>query len=94
MTRQVHSVRGYLVTWITLLVLTGATIGVAYLDLGRWNTAAAVLIAAMKGSLVMIVFMHLREADRGTGLNLLLGFLVLASLLILSIGDVVTRGMQ
>jgi cytochrome c oxidase subunit 4 len=46
--------------WISLLCLTALTIGVAQIDLGRWSTATAVLIASAKASLVLLFFMGLK----------------------------------
>jgi len=54
-------VRGYLVVFGTLLVLTLATVGVSYLDLPEFETVAVALaIATVKASLVAMFFMHLK----------------------------------
>jgi cytochrome c oxidase subunit 4 len=52
--------RTYATVWITLLILTGLTITVARMGLGRWSIAGALLIATSKASLVLYFFMHLK----------------------------------
>lgn len=56
--------RTYLAIWLALLLLTGLTWGVSYLDLGLWNAAVALAIASVKASLVALYFMHLRREGR------------------------------
>jgi cytochrome c oxidase subunit IV len=46
--------------WISLLILTGATVAVADVDLGRANLWVAIGIATLKASLVAMYFMHLK----------------------------------
>lgn len=59
-----HSGYGvYLVTWMALLVFTSLTVTVAGMHLGGISVFMAILIAAIKGSIVMAFFMHLREED-------------------------------
>ena len=43
-----------------LLLLTVATVSVTMVDLGRLNVWIALAIAVVKGSLVVLYFMHLR----------------------------------
>jgi len=51
----------YVAVFAALLVLTGATVAVSYIDLGLWNVAVALLIASVKVSLVALFFMHLKH---------------------------------
>ncbi len=54
------SVRTYIAVFVTLLVLTGLTVGVAYFNLPiALAVVVALLIAIVKGSLVALFFMHL-----------------------------------
>src|SRR5262245_8325512 len=54
-------VRGYLVVFGTLLVLTMVTVGVSYLELPEAETVVVALaIATIKASLVALFFMHLK----------------------------------
>jgi len=54
----------YLAVFAALLVLTGATVAVSYLDLGVMNVAVALLIASLKASLVALFFMHLKFENK------------------------------
>jgi cytochrome c oxidase subunit 4 len=55
-------VRGYLMVFGTLLILTVATVGASYLDLPVGPTVALGLtIATVKAALVAAFFMHLRH---------------------------------
>ncbi len=48
-----------LAVWAALVVLTGATVAAAQVDLGGYNTAVAVGIATVKALLVLLFFMHM-----------------------------------
>jgi len=43
-----------------LLVLTGITVGMSYVDLGRLNVWVSLIIASIKGSIVLLFFMHMK----------------------------------
>jgi cytochrome c oxidase subunit IV len=62
MTQDVaKQVRGYLMVFGTLLVLTLVTVGVSYLNLPEVETVVVALaIATFKASLVAMFFMHLK----------------------------------
>src|SRR5215210_294510 len=82
----------YLAVFFALLVLTGATVGVAYLDLGWANDVVALTIAVTKALLVLWFFMHLRYSTRMTVLTAVAGFFWLGILLVLTLSDYLTRG--
>ena len=84
--------RAYLVTAVILLVLTGLTIGIAYLPLGSWHTPLALAIAAAKAILIGLFFMHLRSSPPVLRLTALAGLFWLAIMLAGTLDDVVTRG--
>ena len=48
------------VVLVLLLVLTGVTVAVSYIDLGFLNVPVALTIATLKAALVLLFFMHLR----------------------------------
>jgi len=62
MTRDIAAqVRGYLMVFGALLVLTMVTVGVSYLGLSEAETVVVALtIATVKASLVALFFMHLK----------------------------------
>jgi cytochrome c oxidase subunit IV len=81
----------YLVIFAALLVLTGATVGVAYLDLGWANNLVAMTIAVTKALLVLWFFMHLRYSTRMTKLTALAGFFWLGGMIVVILMDYLTR---
>ena len=61
---HIGGTRNYIIIWITLLALTGTTITVAGMHLGRFSTLTALIIASIKASLVLWFFMHLKYEKR------------------------------
>ncbi len=51
----------YIVVWGGLVLLTGVTVAVSYVNLGVMNIVVALLIASAKAFLVALYFMHLRS---------------------------------
>jgi cytochrome c oxidase subunit 4 len=52
--------RIYVLVWVGLLILTGITVSMAGMDLGRLSVVVALIIAAVKSALVLNYFMHLK----------------------------------
>jgi cytochrome c oxidase subunit 4 len=67
MSQQSHEhivpTRTFILVWIALLCLTVITAGVAYLDLGPFNTIVALTIATIKALMVVLIFMHVMYAS-------------------------------
>lgn len=51
----------YVIAWVVLLLLLGASIGSAYLPLGSFHPLANFAIAAIQAAIVFAVFMRLRD---------------------------------
>ena len=92
MSHQIHGVRLYGLVLGALLFLTALTIFVSYVDLGPFNTPVAFIIAGMKATLVILFFMHMKEAHGVLWLAALAGFFWLSILMVLSMSDFATRG--
>jgi cytochrome c oxidase subunit 4 len=60
---QSSPLKTYFAVWIALLAGTGLTYWAALLDLGRLNSAVALIIATTKALLVALFFMHLKGAS-------------------------------
>jgi cytochrome c oxidase subunit 4 len=84
----------YVAIFAALLVLTGVTIAVAFLDLGPLNIAVALAIAFFKASLVVLYFMHVKYSSKLVQLAAATGFLWLGILLTFTLSDVWTRDWQ
>jgi cytochrome c oxidase subunit 4 len=53
----------YFAVWAALLVGTFITYEAAYIELGRFNAAVALIIATVKALMVALFFMHLKGAN-------------------------------
>ena len=76
-----------------LMVLTGVTVGVAYIDLGRWNTVVALAIACFKAMIVVLYFMHVKYSTRLIKLTVIAGLYWMVILFGLTLGDYLTRAL-
>ena len=89
---HVVSIKLYSAIFGALLVMTLATAGAAFIDLGgNLNTVVAMLIAACKALLVILFFMHVRYSSRLTWVFVGAGFFWLMILLSLTLADVLSR---
>ena len=52
----------YVGIFLSLMVLTAATVAAAYVNLGALNIVVALAIATVKATLVVLYFMHARTA--------------------------------
>ena len=77
--------------WAALLVLLGITLGAAYVPLGPFNVAIGLVIAAIKASLVGLLFMNLKRSGPLMRLAAAAGFFWLVILFALTLSDVLTR---
>jgi len=89
---HIVSIKLYSAIFGALLVMTLATAGAAFIDLGgNLNTVVAMLIAACKALLVILFFMHVRYSSRLTWVFVGAGFFWLMILLSLTLADVLSR---
>jgi cytochrome c oxidase subunit 4 len=91
MSQHVVPQKTYILVFLCLIGLTILTTGVAFIDLGPFNTVAALAIAFSKMLLVVLFFMHLRQSGGLIRVILLAGFFWLALLIGLTTGDYRTR---
>jgi cytochrome c oxidase subunit 4 len=84
-------VKTYVSVFLALMGLTALTTGVAYIDLGRWNTVVALAIAVTKMLLVVLFFMHVKYATGLTRVIIIAGFFWLGIMIALSLSDELTR---
>lgn len=91
MSEHVVSRKTYFIIFGALLVLTAATVWVAYFDLGRLNVIVALSIAVLKATLVVLYFMHVRYSSKLTWVFVGAGFFWLAILVAFTLSDYATR---
>ena len=92
MTGHIDSIKTYVGVLLALLILTGLTTEVAYVDLGPFSVVVALTIAVIKMLLVALFFMHLRHSNQLTKLVVVGGLMWLGILLVLTLSDFATRG--
>ncbi len=92
MSEHIVSSKLYWAIWIVLIFLTGLTAGIATVDLGRFNTVIALLIASIKATIVVLFFMHVKyTSEKLTKMVIVTAMFWLLILLALSMADYGTR---
>lgn len=92
MSAQTVSEKAYVLVLGALLLLTYATYAAALVNLGRWNLAIALGIAAAKAALIILYFMHARYSRWLTWVVIVAGLFWFGILLVLTMSDYLTRG--
>src|SRR3954470_19567167 len=83
--------RTYYLIFATLMVCTGITVAVAFVDLGPLNTVAALGIAVFKATLVVLFFMHVKYSTRLTWAVVIGSIFWFGILLVLTMSDYLSR---
>lgn len=91
MAEHVSSPKMYVMIFLALMVLTVATVAVAYQDLGVLNDVVALAIAMTKALLVVLFFMHVKYSTRLTAITAVAGLIWLGILIGLTLNDYLTR---
>ena len=91
MSQPIVPQRTYLVVFLCLIGLTLLTTGVAFVDLGPFNTVVALAIAFSKMLLVILFFMGVRYSSGLVRVVLIAGFFWLALLIAFTMSDYRTR---
>ncbi len=61
--KHTHGYGIYILIWLGLMSLTALTVSIAGIDLGGYILFGAMLIASIKSSLVISIFMHIKYED-------------------------------
>jgi cytochrome c oxidase subunit IV len=91
MSQHILPLRNYIAVYIALLVLLGATVGAAFIDIEPYNFTLTMVIAVAKALMILLIFMHVRYSDRLTWVFSTAAFLWLAILIAFSLNDYFTR---
>jgi cytochrome c oxidase subunit 4 len=93
MSAHVVPIRVYLAIFLALMVGTALTVVAATHDFpGQLNTVIALTIAVIKGTLVVLYFMHVRYGSRLISLIIASALFWLVILFALTFSDYFTRG--
>jgi cytochrome c oxidase subunit IV len=90
-TDHIVPTRVYYLIFAVLMAGTAITVGVAFVDLGPFNAIAALTIAVIKATLVVLFFMHVRYSTKLTWAVVMGSVFWLAILLALTFSDYLTR---
>ena len=91
MSQHIVPQKTYLFVFISLLGLTALTTGVAYIDLGPFNTVVALAIAFCKMMLVILFFMNVRHSSSLVRIIIVAAFFWFALLIAFTMSDYRTR---
>jgi cytochrome c oxidase subunit IV len=83
--------RAYYLVFAALMVLTVTTVAVTYVELGRLNLIIALLIAFTKATLVVLIFMDVRQSSALTKLVVASGLFWLMIMIVLTFSDYISR---
>lgn len=87
----IPKVKTLVLVWATLVVLTGTTSAVSYVELGPWNVVVALAIAVIKASLVVWIFMGVRYTTSLTRLFVVAGLVWLSIMILITFSDYTSR---
>lgn len=76
---------------VSLIILTGVTVGVSYFDMGVFNVPIALGIACFKVSLVLLFFMHLKYESKVISISFISTICFLAIMISFTFFDVAFR---
>ena len=91
MSHPIVPTKTYVVVFLGLITLTVLTTLVAFVDLGPFNTVAALAIDFSKMLLVVLFFMGVRSSSGLIKITLVAGFFWLALLIAFTMSDYRTR---
>ena len=91
MANHVVPLRTYYLVFLTLIVCTAITVAVSFVDLGRFNVLAALGIAILKATLVVLFFMHVKYSGKLTWVVVAGSLFWLGILIVMTAGDYLTR---
>jgi cytochrome c oxidase subunit 4 len=86
-THHIVPYRTYGLILLLLLVLTATSVAVTQIELTRWATIVALLLAATKSAFVLAVFMHLRFDQRVYKVMAIFVVLLITAVIVLTFFD-------
>ena len=95
MTTEAHAVtsrRAYYLVFLALIILTCTTVALDYVELGRFNLIIALIIAVIKATLVVMIFMQVRTSSALTKIFVVAGLLWVFLLILFTFSDYASRG--
>ena len=91
MSNHIVPLRTYYLVFLALIVCTAITVAVSFVDLGPFNVVAALGIAILKATLVVLFFMHVKYSGKLTWVVVAGSLFWLGILIVMTAGDYLTR---
>ncbi len=88
---HVSATKTLVLVWLVLVCLTWSTVKISHIELGEWNVVVALVIALIKASLVVWIFMGVRFSTKLTRLFVVAGLVWLTLMIIITSSDYATR---
>jgi len=86
-THHIVPYRTYGLILALLLILTGISVAVTQIELSRWATLAALILACTKSAFVLAVFMHLKFDHTIYKVMVIFIILVMTAVIVLTFFD-------
>lgn len=90
-TGHVVPTRVYLTVFASLMILLIITVAVAFVPLGYFNLPVAMLIAVIKGIIIVMYFMEVKYGSKLLWVFVSSSFLFLVIFMVLTMNDYATR---
>lgn len=90
-THTIVSPKVYALVFGALLIFTALTVFASGVELGVFNAVVALAIAVIKGTLVVLFFMHIRYSSRLVMLTICSGIFTFLVLISLTMTDYISR---
>lgn len=88
---HIVSYKSHIMVLLGLIVLTAITVLITSVELGPYNTAAAMFIAMVKGSIVLLYFMHLKFDEKIYGIMVAIVLTIFTAVIIITFFDYLYR---
>ncbi len=88
---HISSYKSHIVVLLSLIILTILTVTITSVHLGPFNTAAAMLIASVKATIVLLYFMHLKFDEKIYRFMVILVFSIYLVVIIITFFDYLYR---
>lgn len=90
-THHIVSYRSYGLILFLLLILTAVSVAVTQIELTKWSTAVALILATTKSVFVLAIFMHLKFDERIYRFMAIFVFLLLLAVIVVTFLDYAFR---
>ena len=88
---HIVSYKSHILVLFDLIALTAITVLITSVELGPYNTAAAMFIAMIKGSIVLLYFMHLKFDEKIYGIMVSIVLAIFTAVIIITFFDYLYR---